>query len=129
MTEFPEIPPEREERTDHLLAHAAHTLTHVAKVLARIGIRIPLDVEDSDTLTDALERTLDLIDDRPEAPEQAKGAIFALTLRWLIAMDMVAAYRMMGRDWREAAALDTLKQVEMLTIIALNLLDGRDSLN
>ncbi|MEV8636543.1 hypothetical protein AB0395_33335 [Streptosporangium sp. NPDC051023] len=128
MNDFPQIPPEREERTNHLLAHAAHTLTHVAKVLARIGIRVPLDTTDADTLIDAMTLALDLIDGRP-TPDDAKSAIFALMLRWLTAMDLIAAYRTMGYDWREAAAFDTLQQVEMLVMIATSLLDGRDSLN
>ncbi|MFD0887183.1 hypothetical protein ACFQ08_21780 [Streptosporangium algeriense] len=126
MNDF--IPPEREERTEYLLAHAAHTLEHVAKVLARIGIRIPLDTEDADMLTDAIERALDLIDERP-ASDDVKSAIFTLTLRWLTALDLIAAYRMMGRDWREAAVIDTLRQTEMLTMIAMSMLDSRDSLN
>lgn len=120
--ETPEIPPEREDRANRLIAHAAHTLTHISKILARVGIFIPLNADDVDTLIDGVELSLDLIEDAPLSPRTG-SCIFVMTLRWLTAMDMIMAYRGLGHDWRDAAALDCLHQSEALSAIASNLLD------
>lgn len=117
------IPPERDERAAQLIRRAAHTLTHIGKIHARIGILLPVDTDDADTLMEAVELSLDLVDMLPLSNRTA-SAIFVMTLRWLTGMDMIAAYRETGSEWREAAALDCLHQAEALSAIASTLLDG-----
>lgn len=120
----PEIPPERQERADQLIHRAVHTLMHVSKVLARVGILIPTDdADDAESILQAAALALDLIDDAPLS-QRTSGALFVMTLRWLTSMDMIMAYRMLGESWREAAALDCVHQAEALSAIASQLLDS-----
>lgn len=120
----PDIPSERDERAEALVAFAAHTLTHIAKLLARIGILVPVEgtetqgVEnaDTDTIIESMELALTLLDDHVTDPATG-SAIFVMSLRWLTAMDMIAAYRAIGEDWRDASVLDCLHQVEALCLI------------
>jgi hypothetical protein len=122
----PEIPPEREERAEQLLARAAHTLTHISKLLARVGILIPIEADDPDTLISGLELSLELIEDLPLSQRTA-SALFTMVLRWMATLDLIMAYRGLGEQWRDAAVLDALHQVEGMYAIASGLLHVEQS--
>ncbi|GII88258.1 hypothetical protein Ssi03_62480 [Sphaerisporangium siamense] len=114
-------------RLVEFVANWAHTLTHCAKVLARIGIHVVGDGELQD-VRQSMIVALDEIDNRPISDE-IRSAIWALTLRWLAAGDLIVSYAENGAEFREAIILDALGQVEMLVTIASGLLDQRDAMN
>lgn len=111
-----------------LIGYWAHALQHVAKILARVGIHVVTDTEDADDLHQSLLVALDAIGGRA-VDDETKSAIFTLTLRWLVVGDLIATYRQNGEEWRIAAVLDALNQVEALAVIATGLLDERDAAN
>jgi hypothetical protein len=114
-------------RVIEFVQYWAHSLAHCAKILGRVGIRVPTE-GDFDDIKTAMILALDLIDDRP-APDHAKGAIVAMTLRWLATGEILAAYAETGEQWLDLAFLDSLNQVEGLVALAMAMLDERDGMN
>ncbi len=118
---------QQDPRFIEFLGHWAHSLVHCAKVLGRIGVRVPAHGE-LGSVRESMVEALGLIEDRP-ASDDIKNAIYSMTLRWLATGDLLAAYGEGGQDWRALAFLDSLNQVEGLVALAMAMLDDRDSAN